>query len=187
MYEVNLSTNGLNEFKSKLKKIEQSLNSKEFLTFIANKSFEVLQQVTLTNLNLDDLNLYEHTYRTNHQYKILDNEIDLWNETIVDLDSLNLKPETIANYSNGLSLAKIVEYGTGIVGASSQASSLAKDWQYDVNGHGNEGWFYQDNSGQLHFTRGIEGRLIFYKTREEIEKNLNSWMKEYISKNLGVE
>lgn len=186
MYEINLSTQGLNKLKKDIKNVEAKLQDEKFIKYIAEKSYQVLQEITAQNLNLDDLGQYEHSYRTNHQIKIQSNEIDLWNDTMVDLDSLNLSEETRANYYNGLSLAKIVEYGTGIVGARSKASSIAENWQYDVNNHGENGWFYQDTSGQLHFTRGIEGRLIFYKTKEKIEQQLSTWVNDYI-KNLGSE
>lgn len=186
MYEINLSTQGLEKLKESIKNIEAKLQDEKFINFIAKKSFQLLQEITTQNLNLDELGLYEHSYRTNHQIKIQSNEIDLWNDTMVNLDNLNLSEETKANYSNGLSLAKIVEYGTGIVGARSKASTIAENWEYDVNNHGEQGWFYQDNGGQLHFTSGIEGRLIFYKTKEEIEKQLPIWVNEYV-KDLGSE
>lgn len=182
MYEINLSDKGFKELKKNIKKVQSTFLDDKFIYYLANKSFQLLNQITQQNLNLDELNQYEHFYRNNHQMKVLKDEIDIWNDTMVDLDSLNLSDKTRANYSSGLSLAKIVEYGTGIVGANSEASSIAKDWQYDMNNHGNDGWFYEDNSGQLHFTRGIEGRLIFYKTKEEIEKNLDKWVSDYINK-----
>lgn len=180
MYKVELSQYGINKAIKYLETLKSSFANRDFLEYLQKKSFQVLTEITNQNLNSDELEQYTHTYRTSHQSKIELETIYLWNETMVDLDNLNLSDETRQNYANGLSLAKIVEYGTGIVGANSEASKHANNWEYDVNGHGESGWFYQDQDGKLQFTRGIEGRLIFYKTKQEIEKRFTSWVNEYI-------
>lgn len=180
MYTVNLSKNGIKRLQKYLEELKKSFSNQDFLEYLQDKSFQVLTQITNQNLNSDELGEYVHTYRNSHQKAIEGDTIYLWNETMVDLDSLNLSEKTKQNYSKGLSLAKIVEYGTGVLGSRSEASQYADNWEYDVNGHGDKGWFYQDMSGKLHFTRGIEGRLIFYKTKQEIEKNFGKWVTEYI-------
>lgn len=182
-YEFNLSIEGINEFKKKISNFKQSINSEDFINFLCKKSYETLNKVTNERLNSDEDGMYYHEYRTNHQKMISDNDIYLWNETMVDLSSLSA--ETLANYPKGLSLAKIVEYGTGIVGASSEASKIAEDWQYDVNGHGTKGWFYVDSSGVLHWTKGIAGKLIFYETKRRIEENISQWVIEYTQGKIG--
>lgn len=182
MYVVNLSEYGINKLKKYIMDLKNIFSNQDFLLFLQDKAFQVLQNITNQNLNVDDLEQYVHTYRNSHKKSIVNNTIYLWNETMVDLDNLNLSEETRQKYANGLSLAKIVEYGTGIVGSQSEASQHATNWEYDVNNHGNKGWFYQDQNGNLQFTRGIEGRLIFYKTKQEIEKNFSSWVTEYIKR-----
>ena len=179
-YEYHLSLDDMKKFKKQMLKIKEALNSQEFIYYLANKCYELLNKVTSEKLNTDELDMYIHTYRNNHQKKVIDNDIYLWNETMVDLSSLS--EETLENYPNGLSLAKIVEYGTGIVGSSSEASKYAKDWQYDVNGHGEKGWFYVDSSGVLHWTKGIQGKLVFYETKRRIEENIENWISEYLMK-----
>ena len=108
-------------------------------------------------------------------------EIILFNNTKADLS--HLSENTRANYPDGFSIAKAVEYGTGIVGRDSQGSTQATDWAYDVNNHGEKGWFYEKN-GKIYWTKGMEGKLIYYKTKQEIEKNIEKWIAEYIDKNI---
>lgn len=181
--EYSLNVKDMKEFKKNMQNLKQALSSEEFIYYLSNKCYELLNKVTNEKLNSDEDGMYFHSYRTNHQKQIDGNDIYLWNETLVDLSSLS--EETKANYPMGLSLAKIVEYGTGIVGANSEASKYAKDWQYDVNNHGDKGWFYMDSNGKLHFTRGIQGRLIFYETKRRIEENIAKWVKEYYKSKLG--
>jgi hypothetical protein len=182
-YEYSLSVKGIKELKSKIQNFKQDLSSEEFIYYLCKKCYDELNQVTSEKLNSDDDGMYFHTYRTSHQKAIIDNDIYLWNETMIDLSSLS--EETRAKYPSGLSLAKVVEYGTGIVGANSEASKVAKDWQYDVNNHGNKGWFYVDSSGSLRWSKGIHGRLIFYETKRRIEEKINQWVNEYFQKKLG--
>ena len=100
-------------------------------------------------------------------------------------DLSGLSPETLNNYPNGFSIAKAVEYGTGIVGSTSEANGIAENdgWQYDVNGHGEQGWFYKKN-GNLYWSKGFEGRLIYYKTAKEIVDNLPKWINNYLNENI---
>lgn len=182
VYEVNLSINGITELKNKIQKIKTTILGNEFIEYLEMKCFEALQKVTTERLNKDEEGLYTHTYRTNHQHTHEGDTITLWNETMVDLDNLNLSEETRVRYSNGLSLAKIVEYGTGVVGANSEASKYTDDWKYMTNPdrNYNNPWVYKGEDGQLHWTRGIEGRLVFYNTKKEIEEHFSEWVLDYI-------
>lgn len=182
-YEVELSQKGIQELISRVQSLKKAYSGNELIKFISEKCYDVLLQVTRERLIPDEDGNRTHTYRNNHQMKVDNNTITLWNETVVDLDSLNLSPETRANYPSKLSLAKIVEFGTGIVGANSQGAKYAENWEYDVNNHGYKGWVYVDENGQPRFTRGMEGKLIFYETKKRIEQNISSWLKEYMNKN----
>lgn len=187
-YEVELSIQGITKFKNKLNKINKILSSEDFIEYLEGKCFQELLRVT--DISVNDINYHSVSeditrYRTNHQHEHEGNVITLWNDTMVNFDELNVSDETRAKYPNGLSLAKIVEFGTGIVGANSEASKYAENWQYDVNSHGNKGWFYKDRTGQLQWSRGINGKLVFLNTKKRIEKNIENWVTEYIDKKLG--
>lgn len=62
--------------------------------------------------------------------------------------------------------AAFVEYGTGVVGKEAQASSPDKPsgWEYDVNGHGHDGWYYANGR----WTKGMPPRPFMWQTWNEL-------------------
>jgi hypothetical protein len=65
--------------------------------------------------------------------------------------------------------AAYVEFGTGVRGADSPHPEPGK-WQYDVNHHGEEGWWYfNDYDEKKHWTRGIKSRPFMYDTARQLE------------------
>ena len=59
--------------------------------------------------------------------------------------------------------AAYVEFGTGVVGARSPHPGGS--WVYDINAHGDEGWYYYKNGGK-HWTRGMPSRPYMWDTAE---------------------
>lgn len=61
------------------------------------------------------------------------------------------------------------EFGTGIKGEQSPHpdTSLA-NWKYDVNNHGDSGWYYFKD-GEWHWTKGMPSRPFMYETGKELE------------------
>lgn len=56
------------------------------------------------------------------------------------------------------------EFGTGIVGATSpHPNPTLAGWKYDVNQHGEEGWWYWKD-GEWHWTAGMPSRPFMYDT-----------------------
>ena len=69
----------------------------------------------------------------------------------------------------GAYYAAYVEFGTGVVGSQS-AHPNPQGWQYDVNGHGDEGWvYYDEESGKFRWTKGFRSRPFMYNTARELE------------------
>ena len=70
----------------------------------------------------------------------------------------------------GSPYAVYVEFGTGIVGQTSPHPD-PKDWQYDINKHGEAGWWYfNDRDQKWHWTKGIESRPFMYNTVQILER-----------------
>lgn len=70
-----------------------------------------------------------------------------------------------------------VEFGTGIVGAKSPHPTMP--WEYDVNGHGEKGWYYYDTErGRIRFTKGMPSRPFMYETGAELERKAVDIAKE---------
>lgn len=69
----------------------------------------------------------------------------------------------------GAPYAVYVEFGTGIVGKS-QPHPSPDDWRYDINEHGESGWWYfNDYTGHPQWTKGIPSRPFMYNTARELE------------------
>ena len=74
--------------------------------------------------------------------------------------------------STNVYYAAFVEYGTGIVGADNSHPDSG-GWAYDVNNHGDAGWWYQVDGGWRH-TRGMPARPFMYNTLRELEAEAES-------------
>lgn len=72
-----------------------------------------------------------------------------------------------------------VEFGTGIRGAEQPypAPELA-GWRYDVNEHGEAGWFYLGDDGQWHWTAGMPSRPFLYNAARDIRGQIRKTAKE---------
>ena len=69
----------------------------------------------------------------------------------------------------GAPYAVYVEFGTGIVGKS-QPHPSPDDWRYDINEHGESGWWYfNDYTGHPQWTKGMPSRPFMYNTVRELE------------------
>lgn len=109
-YTINLfDLSGFNEFSKDLDKLVEALDSKEFMKFLADKCMAELKRITNDKLRVED---YSTDYRNNHRRRVTEKTVTISNNSMVDLS--HLSPETLARYPNGLSLAKIIEFGTGI-------------------------------------------------------------------------
>ncbi len=74
-----------------------------------------------------------------------------------------------------------VEYGTGIVGANSPHPN-AEGWKYDVNNHGEQGWWYYDeNQNKYRWTKGQSANAFMYKTAEYLKKEASEKIKVIIN------
>lgn len=66
--------------------------------------------------------------------------------------------------------AVYVEFGTGVVGKGKPHPDIAiAGWRYDVNGHGELGWWYPGRDGKYHWTKGMESRPFMYNTAQQLK------------------
>lgn len=74
--------------------------------------------------------------------------------------------------------ATAVEFGTGVVGENSPHPQ-PDGWNYDVNSHGESGWWYMNNKdGIFHWTKGMPSRPFMYNTVKELEKQYTKVARE---------
>lgn len=77
--------------------------------------------------------------------------------------------------------AAYVEFGTGIRGSASPHPTLP--WEYDVNGHGEDGWYYYDaEQGRVRFTKGMPSRPFMYETSKDLERRAVEIAREVFSR-----
>lgn len=73
------------------------------------------------------------------------------------------------------------EFGTGTVGAENPHPEVAiAGWRYDVNNHGELGWWYIGRDGQAHWTKGMPSRPFMYDTAQMLRQMVVPLAKEAI-------
>lgn len=70
-----------------------------------------------------------------------------------------------------------VEFGTGIVGAQSPNKNNSIGYAYDINNHGDKGWYYYDEDG-IHWTKGMPSRPFVHETYVDLRNELSEIVKE---------
>lgn len=109
-YEIDLfDLDQLKDFENVCSNIKELLNTEEFMIFIAEKAMVELNTIIDKELRIEE---YETDYRDNNNYETTIDQIRIYNDSMVDLSEVSEK--TLLNYPEGLSLAKIIEFGTGI-------------------------------------------------------------------------
>lgn len=79
------------------------------------------------------------------------------------------------------------EFGTGIRGKESQHPNPGiAGWKYDINEHGEEGWWYWKN-GEWHWTAGMPSRPFMYNTAEQLRQIAPGIAKEVLQKGVSAE
>lgn len=72
-----------------------------------------------------------------------------------------------------------VEFGTGVVGEMSPAPHAGQNgWNYDVNEHGEAGWYYIGEDGKRHWTKGMPSRPFMYDTAKVMREAVPDKVKE---------
>lgn len=185
VYEIDFSVNGIQKMQDMLSSINTLLTDKKLMEYIGEKCKRELEKICLQRLTtVNDDNLDKSNYMNSNHLEIKDDTIYLYNNSRIDISSKNMKETTKANYPAQLSLAKIVEYGIGYTGSINTDQTNIEDWEYDINNHGYKGWYYTNDNGQVVWTNGFEGRLIFYNLKLNIQENITKWIKDYIEMKL---
>ena len=110
-YEVNIfDLKQLKELENRFSNLEEMLNSEQFMIFLADKCMQELNKIIDKELRTEE---YETDYRDNNNYETSKEQIRIYNDSMVDLSIVS--EQTLMNYPEGLSLAKIIEFGTGIL------------------------------------------------------------------------
>lgn len=81
--------------------------------------------------------------------------------------------ETLGSVVSTAPHSAFVEFGTGVRGMGSQHPdpNLA-NWKYDVNEHGEAGWWYWGDDGRWHWTAGMPSRPYMYDTAKAMKESV---------------
>lgn len=80
------------------------------------------------------------------------------------------------------------EYGTGIVGSQNPhvAEALASmGWKYDINQHGEKGWFYPKEDGTYGWTKGLPASKKFWQALQRAEEMFPEIGREELLREVG--
>ena len=112
-----------------LEELAKTFTKKEFRKFVGDKCIEELRNISneeLAGIDENDISFSELIkYKMLHQMEVGEDYVLLFNDTMADLS--HLSSETASKYPDGLSMAKLVEYGMGINGLPQD------DWQTQMN------------------------------------------------------
>lgn len=73
------------------------------------------------------------------------------------------------------------EFGTGVVGANNPHPDVAVlGWSYDVNQHGELGWWYYNKDGERRWTKGMPARPYMYDTAKMLRNRVVPLAKEVL-------
>lgn len=158
------------------------VGSKELSSFVAKKCEEELNRLCQEKLKyFNGEENIEGKYVSAMHTEFTSDYIYLYNDSEIDISSKDFKGKE--NYPNKLSLAEIVEYGIGYTGQlKTELPEEGSDWEYDINNHGYKGWYYKDDQGNIHWTNGYEGKLIFYNLKLTVIDKIQDWIIEYLDK-----
>lgn len=93
-----------------------------------------------------------------------------------DTEKISAKLEgkkAIAGIKNEQEKWTYKEYGTGIVGSMNPHVAEALEsigWKYDVNEHGERGWWYPKEDGTFGWTKGQKADMKFYNALKKAEE-----------------
>lgn len=184
-YNYELSVDSLEKLSKKLEEIEKSLSYDGLNKFLMDKCKARLEEI-LKETNVDgDQRASE--YLAGNKTEIGKNYIKLYNDSEIDIPSADtfFSEEWKKNYPERLSLAELIEYGTGLVGSQSSLNT-GDEWEYMANYGRNyeEGWEYNNNGNKVH-TMGQEGRYIYYQLYQYVKDHADEWLVEYFNTILG--
>lgn len=196
VYTVELNEENLRKLIQKYQNVAKLLSSMEFKQFLLEKCKKAREKVMLERdiAHIEDVNDTSNqekvdAYTSGNKEEISGNTITLYNDSVIDIGSSNTffnEEYRDTHYPSELSLAELVEYGVGLVGANSSLN-IGDEWEYMVNGGRDysEGWYYKSDNNAPQLTKGSEGKYIYYYLTKFVEDNVEDWVKEFLEEKIG--
>lgn len=196
VYTVELNQENLQKLIRKYNNVSKAISSMEFKQFLLDKCKLLRDEIMIERdiAHIEDVNDSANqekvdAYTSGNKEEISGDTITLYNDSVIDIQSTNTFFSTEyrdAFYPSELSLAELVEYGAGLVGADSSLNT-GEEWEYAVNSGRDysQGWYYKSDNGIPQSTQGSEGKYIYYYLTKAIEDNIEKWVEEFLDKKIG--
>lgn len=156
-FKANLSEKSINDLLKQIKKYREKIEKAP--TELVNRLTE--QGVSIAKLNASYMNIYDSGELMNN----IDSKYEGKKGMVV----------------SGAPHSAFCEFGTGVVGKGSQHPNPPPGWVYDVNEHGEEGWWYYNDQGEKRWTKGMPSRPYMHETARML-RNMVGTMGEEVMK-----
>ena len=178
---------GFEAFERFLSSLNKAIESRELKVYI-KKQAEDLREKVMQDKDIEHIENENNSanqekvskYKSSNGSYIEGNSITLYNDAFMTNDELTHFFNTTNRDKNyeGWSLVEQVEYGTGIVGASS-SQNIGDEWGMGSK----QGWVYKGDSDEDKvFTRGTQGKYIYYDLYLRSKDNVGDWVYNYLDK-----
>ena len=112
-YEIDIfNVEEIKAFQNELSNLQDILQSKEFMNFLGEKCLEELNRIIDNTLSDNEYIPQMSEYKDSNKIEVHKDYVRIYNDSMVDMS--NVSEKTLLNYPDGLSLAKLIEFGTGI-------------------------------------------------------------------------
>lgn len=177
---------GLESVVENLEEIQELFGSNKFKEFIAEKCLDEVK--TITNQKIGSLDLYKDgigalekdKYVESHHKEVTGKSITIYNDAMLEQDEMTwVSEKTRKRYPNGISIAKIIEWGTGIKGIE------ADDWQVNVpspSKHKDGTWTFKRDDNIYKNIAGSSPQLIYLQLEDSVRQKFSSWVDEFLKR-----
>ena len=176
---TNLSSESLEKYIQTINKVKDAILNGGLDNYLKEKGETALDNI----MKKEDVDSDQRAsdYIAGNKVEIKPNEIVFINDSEIDIASQDTWFNDYGKefYPEKLSLADLIEYGTGIIGSQS-SKNTGKEWEYMMNPNRDykEGWEWNNNGVAVH-TEGQAGRYIYYGLTEEINAKLETWIEDF--------
>ena len=166
---------------SEITGLENMFKSADFKEFIKDKAIKELDRIIREKVNSFGSG-EEHEvflqkveeYKNNNKTEIGADYILIFNDTMLTNDEMFwVSEKTRTNYLDGISIAYLIEYGSGLLG------DTQSDWETNVKGH-KSSWSYKGPDGFIYHTSGIEGRYVYESLLLTVKDKFEEWTLEFL-------
>lgn len=113
-YEVDIfDVERIERLAQSFENIEKALDSEELMKYLSQQCMKELNRIIDQSSITEEYSPKDDQYRSSNKCDVSKEEVRIYNDSMVDIS--HVSPQTATKYANGLSLAKLIEFGTGIM------------------------------------------------------------------------